>query len=228
MGLIDTFKILLTFGGAKARYSAPFESTPPGACDAVWDVYQRLNGIQSRDAFDADPEPWDLSVDGLLVELDDQRHFNRYRLCTLASPIYAQLTFPLREYRDWCVTHERTLRSGIWTNEACERLFGPAGPEKGLTPLGGAVDVADIDVSTGTGSPCLRQRALHDFVKDAWVLCSDVRASRVSVWDFVEVHGELTTVYHWLKQGLPLSKHDEPAVCRALRDLVHARAIGRR
>jgi hypothetical protein len=40
-----------------------------------------------------------------------------------------------------------------WTNEACERMFGPAAPAAGLEAPGGA--------------PRWKQRALYDAVKDA-------------------------------------------------------------
>ena len=52
------------------------------------------------------PGTWDLSfADGLVVELDEELHFNRYRLTTLQS--VESMKLPWRDaYLDFCTRYE--------------------------------------------------------------------------------------------------------------------------
>jgi hypothetical protein len=53
------------------------------------------------------PDDWDLRVEGVLIELDEERHFNRYRGQTLRASAYERLeAFPLETFRAFCVQHE--------------------------------------------------------------------------------------------------------------------------
>ena len=229
MTLAQRFKNCLAQAGATVASGGPFTSSPANLCDAVWAVYRRLNGVQSRDELKARPGNWDMRVDGVFVELDEHQHFNRYRLLTLESPVYTDLMhFPLAEYRAWCVQRERECRKkasrgNYWTTQKSKEQFGPPAPPGNLPPPEVIRDVAEVDVTRGTGSPRWRQRALYDFVKDAWILCSNARACRVSIWELVEVGGTTKTVHDWLMKG-PASN----ALDRALLDLVRRRTFGKR
>lgn len=122
------------------------------------------------------PGAWDLAFDdGLVVELDEELHFNRYRARTLQLPWAADLPWH-GTYLVHCRDREpECLAAGKWgkrwTNPSCESMFGP--PD---TP--GTLD--------GTGSPRWKQRALYDAVKDVAALqSSTLRLCRLSVWDCV-------------------------------------------
>ncbi len=104
------------------------------------------------------PGAWDLTLaGGVVVELDEELHFNRYRTRTLTAPWARKL--PWRDaYLAMCARHEdECVRAGSWgkrwTNESCERMFGRAAP------------AADLDAPGG--APRWKQRALYDAVKDA-------------------------------------------------------------
>ena len=122
------------------------------------------------------PGAWDLAFDdGLVVELDEELHFNRYRALTLQMPWAIDLPWHdtylvhCRDRETECLAAGRWGKR--WTNPSCESLFGP--PD---TP--GRLD--------GTGSPRWKQRALYDAVKDVAALQSTtLRLCRLSVWDLV-------------------------------------------
>ena len=64
----------------------------------VWRVYTSLGGVRAEARIA--PGGWDLVVDGLAVELDEDLHFNRYRRLTLDSPMYELLrAYPARMSR---------------------------------------------------------------------------------------------------------------------------------
>jgi hypothetical protein len=103
------------------------------------------------------PDSWDLRVEEVLVELGEERHFNRYRSKTLAVSAYEQLTtFPTVVYRALCKAHESDCLAsagygGYWTNSSCTAMFGDAGPTGELA---------------GKGAPRWKQRAFYDHLKD--------------------------------------------------------------
>ena len=135
---------------------------------AILDLYRRFGGI--ADTPRLTPGAWDLAGDdGLLIELDEDFHFTRYREATLDLP-GAQLLPWTSGYRRFCAEHERIAGGGRWTNPSAERLFGPADPV-------GAFD--------GAGSPRGKQRALYDAMKDMLGATGAVRLARVSIWDEV-------------------------------------------
>lgn len=139
----------------------------------VLDLYRRLGGTQDDPAFR--PGGWDLSFDGgLVVELDEELHFNRYRAATLETSWSSALPWRAN-YRSFCEEHERRcLQAGRWgkrwTNPSTARLF--SGGEPG-----------DLEA----GAPRWKQRALYDSLKDLVpVLDLGIRIARVSIYDLVD------------------------------------------
>lgn len=119
------------------------------------------------------PGPWDLAYrDGLLVELDEELHFHRYRLITLAKPWTASLRWTV-PYRRYAVEREHRAGTGgrRWTSPSAERMFGAPDPD-------GNFDAA--------GAPRWKQRALYDAMKDAAAAGGQVRLARVSIYDHVD------------------------------------------
>lgn len=145
---------------------------------AMATLYRDLGGVNVEPALR--PGSWDLAyADGLVVELDEELHFNRYRLLTIDRPWATAL--PWHEaYRRLCVDREpdclRAARWGKrWTNPSCEQLFGVADQPGTFGPV---------------GAPRWKQRALYDAMKDAWAISTpEHRLARVSVHD--EIGGVL-------------------------------------
>jgi hypothetical protein len=141
-------------------------------------IYKQLDGV--LDDFPNNIGQWDLRVGAVAIELDEERHFNRYRLRTLKSTVYSKLPrFPLSSYRSYCDQREREClatasHGGYWSNLSCIRQFGPKSPEGELTP---------------PGSPRWKQRAFYDFLKDLSPIICSTWLARVSIWDNVTVDG---------------------------------------
>jgi hypothetical protein len=139
---------------------------------ALRELYQALGGGPERFPL-IRPGGWDLAFgDGLLVELDEQQDFNRYRAMTLKPPWADSLPWA-RCYQFYCNDREvECMRygkaQGRWTNPSAERFFGAAQVRGGLD---------------GVGAPRWRQRAFYDAVKDA---LPGRRLARVSVHDEIE------------------------------------------
>lgn len=148
--------------------------------DEILIVYRCLGGILP--IVPCNLKKGDIELPDIIVELDEEQHFNRYRLVTLESPIYNKLKrFPLDEYRLFCMEHEGACRTdgGFWTNDPCEKQFGKAG-ERG--------------VLDGAGAPRWKQRAFYDFLKDVSRLIIGTQYVRVSIYDKVKYSGMVKTV----------------------------------
>lgn len=137
-------------------------------------TYDRLGGAVSL-FHRIRPGGYDLAFttrDGLLdIELDEERHFNRYRAVTpryhLASrtALDTGLPRPQRTPRTPAAAGWGTGQR--WTNPSAARFFGlPSQP-------------GDF---TSVGAPRLRQRAFYDGVKDA---LNDRQLAGVSVYDTI-------------------------------------------
>lgn len=137
-------------------------------------LYGKLGGLLPMRVLR--PGAWDLSfADGLVLELDEELHFNRYRFSTLQAPESAKL--PWRDaYLDQCRRYEeQCLQAGKWgkrwTSPSCEATFGPAGEAGSLQEA---------------GAPRWKQRALYDAIKDIAASESQTwHLARLSVWDSV-------------------------------------------
>lgn len=169
---------LLNEGGLVADVaprSAPrIDDLRRSLAEDIFDLYRTLGGRLDRPALR--PGAWDLSMDGVLVELDEELHFNRYRDTTLRRPWAAVLpwTAPyVHMCRDREVECMRAAKWGRrWTSESSARMFGDAAQPG--------------DVSSEAGAPRWKQRALYDAMKDAIAAQNEnVKVARLSVYDEV-------------------------------------------
>lgn len=144
---------------------------PDGAAIELLDLYSELGGLQASPSFR--PGAWDLRfAGGLIVELDEELHFNRYRATTLRASWETGLPWT-NAYSVYCAEHEgKCVSAGCWgkrwSNPSTARMFsgGPAG---------------DLD---GAGSPRWKQRALYDALKDTVPLVDrGLHLARVSTYD---------------------------------------------
>ena len=156
-------EVLLSQAGytiAPARPPAPRAADlSPESLQRIDDIYRTLGGKAPSPA-DFRPGPWDLALrEGLVVELDEELHFNRYRRSTLEASWTREL--PWRDdYLTFTAAYEPACLAAArwgkrWTNTSCERLFGAGGPP---------------GVFTSVGAPRWKQRALYDAMKDIAVL----------------------------------------------------------
>jgi hypothetical protein len=149
------------------------DDLPEDAAEEAAGLYRKVGG--RRETHSLKPGPWDVLVDGVLVELDEQLHFNRYRALTLQARSYSKISrFPLADYRRLCAMREDVCLKhgkgqGRWTNPSTEAHFGPASPRGDLS---------------GNGSPRWKQRAVYDFMKDLTQLTPGaVPLARIAIWD---------------------------------------------
>jgi hypothetical protein len=210
---VDGFCRILERAGHKVTTRAipvatpRLESLDGDSQDEALRLYGSLGGrLQSPTLT---PGPWDILVDGVLVELDEELHFNRYRSLTLESPSYSRLRgFPVVAYRSLCDEHEvDCLKAGRgqkrWMNDSTERHFGPSGPRGDLS---------------GGGSSRWKQRALYDFMKDFSVLSvGGPKLARISIWETLPDPAGLTV-------GAVVNDADAGQHADALWELVTRRA----
>lgn len=181
----------------------------PAATEA-YATYRRVGGIQDAVPH-FPPLRWDMTLDGVAVELDEAQHFNRYRAITLDSPVYEALQgLPTHDYRTWCAEHEGDALArqrqgpGFWKNPSTERQFGASGPRGDLS---------------GPGSSRYKQRAFYDFLRDLSPWIAGTAVARVSTWDGLELtHGPV------LVGDVLLSQYGDEAQ-DALRGLVRKRLV---
>lgn len=173
---LSQLAVLLTAAGFRPIPSPShggFRSLGAAYQRAVADLYAQLDGRPERLPM-ARPGGWDLAFeDGLIVELDEEQHFNRYRAETLESPETWNLPWssPYRAYssrfEDACLKGATGLK--FWTSPSSEAFFGPSSAPGDLRP---------------PGSARWKQRAFYDAMKD---LADGRVLARVSVHD--EVNG---------------------------------------
>jgi len=161
-------ELLVAAGWRPSAAPAPPRVTllPPARREAIVDLYAVLGG--RADPASLRPGSWDLAFEaGVVVELDEELHFNRYRLATLVPRWTEQLPWRSR-YTTFCTEREsECLAAGRWgrrwTNPSCEGHFGAPDPPGQLVPA---------------GSPRWKQRALYDAIKDAAGIAGSGRPGR--------------------------------------------------
>ena len=131
-------------------------------------IYKELGGTQEEPPLKFGA--WDISTPKFIMELDEENHFNRYRLQTLNSNIYQMINgFRLDEYMCFCKLYESSCRKhgGFWKNNSSEMLF---------------VKSDDNGCLNGTGSSRWRQRAFYDFLRDITGVISGIPVIRLSIY----------------------------------------------
>ena len=144
--------------------------------DIVLETYKLLGG--QLNSLPIKYGPWDISTYNFIIELDEERHFNRYRLQTLNSDIYKNnyLGFSVKAYKNYCESFENECTKAAswgknWKNDSTEKMFNKSGNEGDLT---------------NNGSSRWRQRAYYDFLKDITSKIYSTPIYRVSIYDTFE------------------------------------------
>lgn len=142
---------------------------------SILQTYRTFGGTEQEPALR--PGAWDLAFeDGLVIELDEELHFNRYRGQTLSADWANVLPWQIEYLRQSEAQEALCLNAGSWgkrwANPSCERMFGQAAEPRSFE---------------GGGAPRWKQRALYDTVKDAAALTNpDLRLARLSVFDIMD------------------------------------------
>lgn len=142
-----------------------------GLVTEIQNIYKMIGGI--CESFPINYR-WDIQHQDFILELDEELHFNRYRLMTLDSAVYVSYPyFSVENYKSYCKKYEdKCLMAGSyggkWKNISTERYFLPSSPN-------GKLD--------GNGSSRWRQRAFYDYLKDIHSLVRGTKVIRVSIYD---------------------------------------------
>lgn len=140
--------------------------------DEVCNVYKDLGGV--LDIPPVNPGKWDIDMENFIIELDEENHFNRYRLKTLNSSIYENYTnFNVENYRKYCISYDKKCPTSQkrWSNPSSDKQFGESG-------LNG-------DFS-GNGPSRWKQRAFYDFIKDVYSIITGIPVIRISIYEQIK------------------------------------------
>ena len=140
-----------------------------GYYDEAFGLYKKLGGTLSEVPMRVGA--YDIDTRDFIIELDEENHFNRYRLATLDSTIYlknknidvSNYRVFCNQYEDKCCTHGK-----YWENPSTQKMFG----------------VSPIDGNFGLDAPSRwKQRAFYDFIKDVTSIVLDIPILRISIYD---------------------------------------------
>lgn len=163
------------FGGGNHSRPSGFEILNTTFIKEINEVYSKLNG-----QLDIPPTgfgSWDIDLKDFILELDEERHFNRYRLQTLDSDFYSGWKFfDIANYTKFCSIYEKECLNSAswgknWKNNSTEKQFGTSSEPKNFD---------------GNGSSRWKQRAYYDFLKDISAKIIHVPIIRISIWENVE------------------------------------------
>ncbi len=121
----------------------------------------------------------DIKCRDFIVELDEERHFNRYRLTTLESDFYQNYNcFDLKLYKNFCKDREKECLAAVswggnWKKEKSEEQFGQSNIEGCLE---------------GNGSSRWKQRAFYDYLRDVFSHLLNIPVIRISIWEKIDNH----------------------------------------
>lgn len=163
----------------------------------IFDIYKELGGILDEIPFGGLATRYmDFFINGKILELDEENHFNRYRLTTLRSSIYREnLSFDTDDYIYYCEKHSNKCRKdgGFWIKKSSEMQFGPSDPNGAFVEY---------------GSSRYKQRAFYDMLKDYLPYIANIPLKRISIYDTIEFQGVETTVEKVLDNYDPKFKND--------------------
>ncbi|WP_286958875.1 DUF7255 family protein [Arsenicicoccus sp. UBA7492] len=140
-------------------------------------TYRDLGGRMSVSPERWAPGGWDMALDGVLVELDEEQHFNRYRKRTLDDD-WADVLPWARFYSGYCDDYEHACDQassslGGRSTQSSRLMFGPAA-------------VRGLDSSEDLSR--WKQRAFYDAIRDAYAMATRTPLARLSVHDDIEGH----------------------------------------
>lgn len=137
--------------------------------DEVFEMYKKLGGTLSE--VPVRVGAYDIDTRNFIIELDEENHFNRYRLATLDSTIYLEnKNIDVSKYRVFCNQYENKCctHGKYWENPSTQRMFGGS----------------SVDGNFGIDAPSRwKQRAFYDFIKDVTSIVLGIPILRISIYD---------------------------------------------
>jgi hypothetical protein len=139
----------------------------------LYSIYTKFGGIQNEVPFNIGS--YDCIVNGTIVELDEENHFNRYRAITLEADIYNDdSTLKKGKYLNYCKVYESKCGKGggFWSNDSSDRWFGKSNSPGNLV---------------NPGSSRWKQRAFYDLLKDHIPYILGIPVKRISIYETIAV-----------------------------------------
>lgn len=146
----------------------------------ITDMYEILGGKQKKVPLNVGK--YDIDLENFIIELDEENHFNRYRLKTLSSLIYRNWkNFNATDYQQYCKQYEDRCRTygKFWNTVFSDKQYGVSSPN---------------GVLEGVGSSRWKQRAFYDFVKDVYSIAINIPFIRIPIYDIYHSKTILTLI----------------------------------
>ena len=137
--------------------------------DEIVNVYHRLGGILTT--IPARVGEYDIDTPNFIIELDEENHFNRYRLSTLQSDVYNDNhNLDVELYKGYCKSYENKCRTyGQYaSSDSTNKQFGKSVVDG---------DLEDVNRTRW------KQRAFYDYIKDITSLVIGVPIIRISIYE---------------------------------------------
>ncbi|MDE5880782.1 MAG: hypothetical protein K2H60_03550 [Muribaculaceae bacterium] len=140
-----------------------------GLYEEICNVYKSLGGLLEVPPFNVGD--WDINLEKVIIECDEENHFNRYRLKTLESSIYdSDSNFNIQNYKKYCKGYEKRCRTDgkYGTSSGSEKQFGECDLDGELNSL---------------EHSRWKQRAFYDYLRDVYSKITGVPVIRISIYD---------------------------------------------
>lgn len=157
----------------------------------IEEVYKSLKGKLKQ--YPTGFRGYDICCKKFIIELDEERHFNQYRLTTLSSDFYNDYHyFDIDNYKVFCKEKEKECLAaaswgGNWKNIASEQQFGESNIEGCLV---------------GNGSSRWKQRAFYDFLRDVSSHLLNIPIFRISIYEKIDEQTVLDDLLRCRNEGL--------------------------
>ncbi|MBO5157331.1 MAG: hypothetical protein J6C05_09435 [Prevotella sp.] len=141
---------------------------------------------------------YDIDLENVIIEFDEENHFNRYRLETFNSPIYKDWkNFNVTNYQQYCTKYENECRTygKFWNTDSSDKQYGMSSPKGVLNNI---------------GSSRWKQRAFYDFVKDVYSIVINTPIIRISIYDIYHEQTILSLIQQ--KREIELTQYVENRV----------------
>ena len=140
-----------------------------GYYDDIVNVYHRLGGILTT--IPSRVREYDIDTPNFIIELDEENHFNRYRLSTLQSDVYNDNhNLDVELYKGYCKSYEnKCCTHGKYaSSNSTNKQFGKSVVDG---------DLKDVNRTRW------KQRAFYDYIKDITSLVIGVPIIRISIYE---------------------------------------------
>lgn len=173
--------------------------------EEIDNVYRILGGKQNK--YPTNYRGYDIICKNFILELDEERHFNRYRLLTLNSNIYNNKKyFDYELYRIYCKDKEYECKIAAswgrnWKTDSSDKQFGESNIEGCLE---------------SNGSSRWKQRAFYDYLRDISFYISGIPIIRVSIWEKMD-EGNIIDNILSCKNNMLIEKYFRKIIDRYIR-----------